>query len=47
MGRLIQIFGHTQLEETGNFISKDNWWMCDSREVFIWNGEELKVFLGN
>ena len=44
---LIQIFGHTQLEETGNFISKDNWWMCDSREVFIWNGEELKVFLGN
>ena len=43
----IQIFGHTQLETTGTIIHKDNWYMCDSRSVFIWDGKELKVFLGN
>ena len=41
---LIQIFGHTQLRETGSFYHKDNFYCCDSREVFIWNSKDLKVF---
>ena len=41
---LIQIFGHSQLQETGFFLHKDNWYMCDSRAVFIWDGEELKLY---
>ena len=44
---IIQIFGHSQLEETGSFIHEDNWYMCDSRDVFIWDGKELKNFLAN
>lgn len=40
----IQIFGHTQLEETCSIIHMDNWYCCDSRCVFIWNGETLKIF---
>ena len=36
-----QIFGHSQLEKTGNFIHQDNWWMCDSRSIFEYNGETL------
>lgn len=41
---LIQIFGHTQLSETGCFVHQNNWYMCDSRSVFIWDGKELKIF---
>lgn len=41
---LIQIFAHTRLKETGSFIHKDNFYMCDSRSVFIWDGSELKVY---
>ena len=39
-----QIFGHSQLEKTGNFIHQDNWWMCDSRSIFEYNGETLKLY---
>ncbi len=41
---LIQIIGHTQLKTTGYIYHKDNFYCCDSKEVFIWNGETLKVF---
>ena len=41
---LIQIFGHTQLENTGTFIHKDNWYCCDSRAIFIWDGKNLKTY---
>lgn len=43
-GQINQIFAHSQLKDTGTFIHKDNWWMCDSRAVFIWNGKELKLY---
>lgn len=39
-----QIFGHTQLENTGQFIHQKNWYMCDSRAVFEWDGENFKLF---
>lgn len=39
-----QIFGHSQLEKTGNFIHQDNWWMCDSRAIFEYDGETLKLY---
>lgn len=39
-----QIFGHSQLEKTGNFIHQNNWWMCDSRAIFEYNGETLKLY---
>ena len=42
-GQLIQIFGHTQLKKTGSFIHQKNWYCCDSRACFIWDGNELKV----
>lgn len=38
---LIQIFGHTQLKDTGNVIHRDNWYMCDSRSIFIWDGQSV------
>lgn len=41
---LVQIIGHSYLKEQGSFIHKDNFYMCDSRSVFIWNGSELKVY---
>lgn len=41
---LIQIIGHTQLKTDGYVFNKDNFYCCDSREVFIWDGETLKVF---
>lgn len=42
----IQIFGHTQLQKTGNFIHSkaSNWYCCDSRDVFIWDGTNLTLF---
>ena len=43
-GQINQIFAHSQLKDTGACIHKDNWWMCDSRAVFIWNGKELKQY---
>ena len=39
---LIQIFGHTQLQETGSFYHQDNFYCCDSRAIFIWDGKTLK-----
>lgn len=39
-----QIFGHSQLEKTGNFIHQNNWWMCDSRAIFEYDGETLKLY---
>ena len=39
-----QIFGHSQLEKTGDFIHQDNWWMCDSRAIFEYDGETLKLY---
>lgn len=39
-----QIFSHSQLEKTGDFIHQDNWWMCDSRAIFEYNGETLKFY---
>lgn len=33
-----QIFGHSQLEKTGNFIHQNNFIMCDSRAIFEYNG---------
>ena len=39
-----QCFGHSQLEKTGNFIHQDNWWMCDSRAIFEYDGETLKLY---
>jgi hypothetical protein len=43
-GQINQIFAHSQLKDTGTFIHLDNWWMCDSRAVFIWDGKELKLY---
>lgn len=40
-----QVFGHSQLQTTGNFIHQDNWWMCDSRCIFKYNGENLEKYL--
>ena len=40
-----QIFGHSQLEKTGNFIHQNNWWMCDSRCIFKYDGENLEKYL--
>lgn len=40
---LIQIIGHTQLKNTGQFYHAHNFYCCDSREVFIFDGE-LKVY---
>ena len=39
-----QIFSHSQLEKTGNFIHQNNWWMCDSRAIFEYDGETLKLY---
>lgn len=44
---LIQIFGHTQLEVTGSFYHKDNFYCCDSRSIFIWDGKDLKPYNKN
>lgn len=33
----IQIFGHTQLEKTGNFITKGNGTCLDSRSLFLYD----------
>lgn len=41
---LIQIFGHTQLKNTGSYYHDDNYYCCDSRSVFIWDGKDLKVY---
>lgn len=41
---LIQIFGHSQLKETGTFLHRENWYMCDSRAIFEWNGETLSKY---
>ena len=43
-GQLTQIFGHTQLKETSSFVHGSDFYCCDSREVFIWNGEVLEKF---
>ena len=43
-GALIQIVGHSQLIRTGSMIIYKNFYCCDSRSVFIWDGEVLKVF---
>ena len=40
-----QIFGHSQLEKTGKFIHQNNWWMCDSRCIFKYDGENLEKYL--
>ena len=40
----IQIFGHTQLENACTMVHFNNWYCCDSRCVFIWDGENLKVY---
>jgi hypothetical protein len=42
--QITQIFGHTQLKETGSFIHDNNIYCCDSREVFIWDGKVLEKF---
>jgi hypothetical protein len=39
-----QIFGHSQLRDTGNIIHQNNWWMCDSRAIFEYDGENLKLY---
>lgn len=41
---LIQICAHSQLKDTGTFICNNNYYCCDSRAVFIWNGNELKLY---
>ena len=43
-GKLTQICGHSRLNEVGTFVQKDNFYMCDSRAIFIWDGKELKVW---
>lgn len=40
-GELIQIFGHSQLRETGTMFQTKNCYMCDSREIFIWDEDKL------
>lgn len=40
---LIQIIGHTQLNNTGTYLSRRNFYCCDSREVFVFDGN-LKVY---
>lgn len=40
-----QIFGHSQLKDTGNVIHQNNWWMCDSRCIFKYDGENLQKYL--
>ncbi len=42
--QLIQIFGHSQLYETGSFVHLDNFYCCDSRAVFCWDGENLTKY---
>ena len=42
-----QIFGHSQLQETGTTLHQKNCWMCDSRDVFVWDGEKLENYVGN
>lgn len=37
-----QIFGHSQLKETGKILKIENSYLCDSRDWFIWDGKELK-----
>ena len=39
-----QVFSHSQLEKTGDFIHQNNWWMCDSRAIFEYDGEILKPY---
>jgi HD superfamily phosphohydrolase YqeK len=43
---LIQIFGHSQQQFTGSkkSFSHDTCHCIDSREIFVWNNGELKVF---
>lgn len=41
---LQMVIGHTQLQKTGNIVHNKNCWFCDSRAIFIWNGEELKLW---
>ena len=38
-----QICGHTQLRDTGTFIHRDNFWMVDSREIFVYDNCNIKV----
>lgn len=40
---LIQIIGHTQLNNTGTYLYRRNFYCCDSREVFVFDGN-LKVY---
>ena len=40
-----QIFGHSQLKDTGTIIHQNNWWMCDSRCIFKYDGENLEKYL--
>ena len=40
---LIQIIGHTQLKNAGTYLSRRNFYCCDSREVFVFDGN-LKVY---
>ncbi|MBO7211611.1 MAG: metallophosphoesterase [Methanobrevibacter sp.] len=46
---LIQIFGHSQMQDDGMVYHKDNCYMCDSRMMFIWDDElqSLKVYEPN
>lgn len=39
-----QVFSHTQLEKTGSFIHRDSFWMCDSREVFVYDEKSLEIY---
>ena len=42
----IQIYGHSQLNNTGSFLQLNQegkpMYCCDSREVFVWKNNELK-----
>lgn len=42
-----QIFGHTQLKETGSYVKQNNWIMCDSRCLFTWDGKNFEKYLEN
>lgn len=44
----IQVYGHSQLNNTGSFVQlvKEGkpMYCCDSREVFVWKNNELKAY---
>lgn len=39
------IFGHTQLDKTGDYVHEDNWWCIDSRACFLLDTETDKIIL--